>query len=110
MTDNGVDVSYPTIESIVAIYNRHGFEVVGYRRAGDDGADVHRIRILGDSPDAGLRAIEVANAYGLRLFQGSLQEDWELRDEDRVERAEQGDIWQLNFKPTESEVSGNGTR
>ena len=101
MTGNEVENSYPTIESIVEIYARHGFDVVGYRRAGEEGADVHRIRFVGKCPDAGVRAIEIANAHGLRLVQDSLQEDWTLRDEDGVERAGQDDIWQLNFVPAE---------
>ena len=106
MIGNEVGVPYPTIESIVEIYARHGFDVVGCRRAGKEGSDYHRIRFAGKCPDAGVVAIEIANAHGLRLLQDSLQEDWTLKDEDRVDGTD-CPLWQLNFVPVERE-SGRG--
>ena len=103
MISNGVGVQYPSIESILGIYGRHGFDVVRYRRAGEEGVGYHRLRFLGRHPDTGDKAIRVANAHGLRLVEdAALQEWWTVYYEDGVDGAMQDTschIWEMGFEP-----------
>ena len=94
--------SYPAIESIVLIYARHGFDVVRYLRAGEEANDVHMVQFLGDYPEAGFRAIEVANEHGLQLADAPLQKLWTVSYEDGVDGAvldKDCPYWQIDFVP-----------